>query len=314
LGDEFDSFWEPPKVASVADTARFVLEVQAGKYGPATQLLGNHNLSYLEAWRSASKFHTPKYLFNACSGYTNSKAKEISKVLTWNDWKKFKLFVLCNGWLLTHAGIRHNNFRPFVDAKRSLSVLEQEFNEAINHVNTFPHHLFAVGRDSGWRAEFGGPLWLRPDYFEDNEIPYPQIFGHTHTGKGNVKQYGRSFCIDGGQTSYAIIQPDGQVHLKSARKMETNEANFEHPYIIESATCSKHWTTSERIKACDEAIAKLNLSKNPKSIEQFMDEGKILGKYVDEVEKKENEAVKTGQTFTIDTPEEFLERIKKLKK
>lgn len=307
-GDFFDSFWEPPRVSSVEETAKFVLEVQAGVYGPATCLLGNHDLTYLEVWRSTHLNRNPKYVLNYCSGYTNSKANKINKILTWTDWKKFKLFALCNGWLLTHAGLRANNFRPFMDPKKSLDVLEQEFNEAINHVTAFAHHLFAVGMESGGRCAFGGPLWCRPDTFED-ELPYPQIFGHTHTGKGHVKQYARCFCIDGGQTTYAIINTDGKVNFKSARKMEINTGNHEHPYILEAATHSKHWTTSERIKACDDAIAKLNLSKNPESIEKFMEEGKILGKYIDEVESRENQALKNGETFIIETPEEYLKRL-----
>lgn len=255
LGDEFDSFWGPPKVASVGDTARFVLEVQSGKYGPATQLLGNHNLSYMEAWRSASKFRNPKFLFNACAGYTNSKANEISKILTWNDWKKFKLFALCNGWLLTHAGLRANNFRPFLDAEKSLNVLNQEFNEAVNHINAFPHHLFVAGRDSGGPAAFGGPLWLRPNYFEDNEIPYPQIFGHTHTGKGVAKQYGRSFCIDGGQTTYAIIKENGELELKYCAKIDNADDILAIPYTTGTAeiqkwrTCSEHRSYVQTINA-----------------------------------------------------------------
>lgn len=136
LGDFFDSFWEQPKVAGIKETAKFVLDIQAGKYGPATCLLGNHDLGYLEAWRSTSKFQNPRYLFNGCAGYTNSKAHEINHLFKWQDWKKFKLFALCNGWLLTHAGLRHNNFRPFQSPIKSLAVLEEEFNQAVNHVNT----------------------------------------------------------------------------------------------------------------------------------------------------------------------------------
>lgn len=323
LGDFFDSFWEYPKVYTVSNTAKFIIEVIYGAYGPNTLLLGNHDLAYLEAWRSSSKFHNPKYLFNACSGYTNSKANEISKVLTWDNWKKFKLFALCNGWLLTHAGLRANNFRPFLDPKKSLGVLEQEFNEAVNHVNAFPHHLFVVGKDCGGPAEFGGPLWLRPDYFEDNEIPFPQIFGHTHTGKGMVKQYGRSFCIDGGQTSYCIIQPDGNIIHKSIRKMETNESGLEYPYVIEDARIVKCQTKSERVAIIDAAIAKLDAraKKEGKTVEQIIiNEAMVVDannlteaeklRMAELLEKEAAKKEKIGETIIFETPEEYLKRIK----
>lgn len=320
-GDFFDSFWNPPKVASVKETAQFVLDIQSGKYGPATCLLGNHDVAYLEAWRSTSKFHNPKYLFNACSGYTNSKAHEINHLFKWDDWKKFKLFALCNGWLLTHAGLRANNFRPFLNPLKSLGVLEEEFNQAVNHINAFPHHLFVCGRESGGPAEFGGPLWLRPQHFEDNEIPYPQIFGHTHTGKGAANQYGRSFCIDGGQTTYAIIQPDGSIKIKNARAMETNLSGVEHPYILEDAKIQKCETTSERIIKIDAAIAKLEIraKKEGKTAAQIvMDEArvddfnsmteseKLIVYQLFEKEMKEKEG--RGETIVYETPDEFIKR------
>lgn len=251
LGDFFDSFWEPPKIASARKTAEFVVEIIDGKYGPSTICIGNHDVAYLEAWRASSKFRNPKHLLNYCSGYTNSKSSEINTVLTWAHWKKFKLFVLANDVLLIHAGIRHNNFRPFSDPERNLVCLEQEFNDAVNHITVKSHHLFAVGRESGGDAAFGGPLWLRPQHFEDNEIPYSQVFGHTHTGKGVVKQYGRSFCIDGGQTSYAIIHSDGRVEAKTCEKMEGNMANLEFPYIIETAKVQRWRTWSEQVSYID---------------------------------------------------------------
>lgn len=252
LGDEFDSFWEPPKVASIKETANFIIEVQNGKYGPATQLLGNHNLSYLEAWRYSSKFRNPKFLFNACSGYTNSKSSAINTVLNWQDnWKKFKLFALANGWLLTHAGLRANNFRPFVSPEKSLRVLEEEFNQAINHVNVFPHHLFACGPSSGGTAVYGGPLWCRPNEFED-ELPYPQVFGHTHTGKNAAIQLGRCFDIDGGQSTYCIIYPDSRLELKSIQR----EGDI---WVAKPVEVKKMRTRSELEVACNSAIAKLDI-------------------------------------------------------
>jgi 3',5'-cyclic AMP phosphodiesterase CpdA len=249
-GDYFDSFWEPPKVESVQNVAQFILEVFEGKiYGPATLLLGNHDLAYLEAWRATSQFRNPRFMFNACTGYSNNKASRINRVFKWEHWKKFKLFAVANGWLLTHAGLRHNNFRPFLSPEKSLNVLEQEFNEAINHVNAFPHHLFACGAESRGQAAFGGPLWCRPNEFED-ELPYPQIFGHTHAGKHCAIQLGRCFDIDGGQSTYCIIHPDSRLELKSIQR----EGDV---WVQKPVEIKKQRTRSELEAACNRAIVAL---------------------------------------------------------
>ena len=250
-GDWFDSFHEPPRVASVKETAQFIVDIiEKNIYGEHTLLLGNHDLAYLEAWKATSNFRNPKFMFNACSGYSNNKASNINRVFKWQEhWKKFKLFALANGWLLTHAGLRANNFRPFMEPEKSLEVLEEEFNAAINHVNAFPHHLFDCGRDCGGRAAFGGPLWCRPNEFED-ELPYPQIFGHTFAGYNKAMQLGRCFGIDAARTTYAIIHSDGRLELKA---LQWNNGNYEPRQV----TVEKQPTRSELESACNRAIAEL---------------------------------------------------------
>lgn len=319
LGDFFDSFWDFPKVATVTKTAEFVIEIINGTYGPATICAGNHDISYMEAWRKSSKFQNPKFLLNYCSGYTNSKSKDINTTLTWSHWKKFKLFALVNGVLLTHAGLRGNNFRPFLDPERSLVCLEQEFNDAVNHIGGFAHHLFAVGQESGGRAAFGGPLWLRPQHFVDDEIPYPQMFGHTHTGKGIVKQYGRSFCIDGGQTSYAIIHPDGRIEAKTCEKMESNMANLEYPFMIHDAQIQKWRNEREQIEAIDNNIKRL-VSGQPYLEDDFYPkvtehevraaiEASINFQNFVDKSKDDEEKEKRGETIVYETPEEHIKRM-----
>jgi len=255
-GDWFDSLHEPPMVASAYETAQFVLDIINGQlYGPVTLLLGNHDLAYLEAWRTTSKYRNPKFLFNNCTGYTNNKAAKINKVLKWEDWKQFKLFALVNGWLLTHAGLRANNFRPFMSPEKSLNVLEEEYNQAINHVNAFPHHLFLSGPDAGGRAAFGGPLWCRPNEFED-ELPYPQIFGHTFAGLSHALQLGNCFDIDGSQTTYAIIHPDKRLELKSLEWNKEKKDYEPKPVVVK-----KQSTRAELESACNRAIAEIEKSE-----------------------------------------------------
>ena len=212
LGDFFDSFKEPPEVYSIKETAQFVAELIEGKWGNAKVLLGNHDLAYLEAWRQSSKFRNPRQMFNACSGFSNNKSTAINTTLKWQEhWKKFNLFLVCNGWLLTHAGVRINYWHPLVDDPvYSLDKLYHQFDEAVDHVNAFPHPLFTCGMESGGRAAWGGPLWCRPDTFED-ELPLPQVFGHTFSGDCGIFRLGRCINIDGGQTSYLFIEKNGEI-------------------------------------------------------------------------------------------------------
>jgi hypothetical protein len=104
LGDFFDSFWDYPRVVSVRATARFVIDLIAGKYGPSTVLLGNHDACYAESYKYNVKYTNPRQLYTACSGYTKNKAKDINGELELSDWKKFNLFCVCNGFLSSHAG------------------------------------------------------------------------------------------------------------------------------------------------------------------------------------------------------------------
>lgn len=256
LGDFFDSIYTPPDVYTARNTAKFIIELIEGKYGNVKLILGNHDLAYLEAWKKTSKFKKPTTLLNFCSGYTNSKAVDINKNMDFNNhWRKFNLFLVVNGWLLTHAGIRANYWRPFITVGENLDKIYQEYEEAITLVNYQVNPLFVCGIESGGTARWGGPLWCRPNTFED-ELPLPQIFGHTFSGKNQVKQLGRCFCIDGAQTVYVIINPDGALNFKSI------DREYKGPYVEKPVNIEKYPTGNEirehALKALQEYTEQLN--------------------------------------------------------
>lgn len=214
LGDAFDSFDEPPQVSSAEQSAIFLKQLLDEKHGKFTYLIGNHDLSYMEASYQVNKGYTVKSLFNACGGYTNSKAKKINHAFSREDWSKAQIFCVANGHLLSHAGFRENNWRPFRNDEENLDKLWEEGQEALELLPFKPSHFFTIGYGRGGHSEYGGPLWLDWDTeFEDN-LPLPQIVGHSFC-RSTIRQIGHSYCIDGGQTTYCVIHPDGKIDFKS---------------------------------------------------------------------------------------------------
>lgn len=246
LGDFFDSFFGPPIVAGIKETTNFVKEIFDQKYGPTTVLLGNHDIIYAEAWFDTSKYRNPKRLNHYCSGYTNSKAHEINKILDWQDWKKFKLFTVANGWLLSHAGFRANNFMPFQSLEDNFDGIESEYNKEFDFIHFQPRGgLFRVGQGRGGDAEWGGPLWCDWHREFEDELPIKQLVGHSYIGKCRAVKIGNSYCIDAAQTTYAIIAPNGEIEFRAITKSAEAGWLFTE---VEKATLPTRKELEERYK------------------------------------------------------------------
>lgn len=211
LGDAFDSFHSPPVVAGFRATARWWTRLI--DRNDATVLLGNHDLPYLECWSKAKAFKKKLPLINSCSGFANGKAIDFAREVTLEHRSKVRIFTVVNGWLLSHAGFRENYWRPFATDEENLQKLWEECNEALDTLEHIPRALFMCGRARGGEARWGGPLWCDFDEFQDN-LPLPQMFGHTPSALG-ARQIGRSYCIDGYQTCYALIRRSGEVEIRS---------------------------------------------------------------------------------------------------
>jgi len=48
-----------------------------------------------------------------------------------------------------------------------------------------------------------------------SSVPMPQVVGHTASPSG-VRQKGKSYCIDGAQTCYALVEKDGAIIMREA--------------------------------------------------------------------------------------------------
>lgn len=211
LGDYFDTHRKPRERASAIDTCAW-LDAARERFGErAVFLLGNHDIQYLEARPACLARRTPRFLGTRCgSAFTHNTAKRVAKDLSPEFWRAARLFVCVNGWLLSHAGLAVALWPAATTTGESLARLDAQCREALDALalRRPVHPLLQAGRVRGGDAPVGGFTWLDwDDEFED-ALPLPQIVGHT-VDSGGARQRGRSWCLDGGQTCYGLITPEG---------------------------------------------------------------------------------------------------------
>jgi hypothetical protein len=73
--------------------------------------------------------------------------------------------------------------------------------------------ILTAGKSRGGEQEAGGITWL--DWEEEfvDEIPYSQIVGHTR-GHG-PRNIGRSWCLDGSQTCWGMLDENGFLQIRN---------------------------------------------------------------------------------------------------
>ena len=234
LGDYFDAH-DPECTAK--KVARCLLELpaeverQCGRPIPVTFLVGNHDYQYAMLRHTR---HPPAYAFavpGGCSGYSKTRATDIRHVLDGTDfWDECQLATEAGGYLLSHAGVVQALW-PWGQADgsaqdeyllRELPLFLSQMKEAwVDRFAWRDQPAFRIGRARGG-SSVTGPGLLRCDWNEEFEdaLPLPQIVGHTASRSG-ARQKGRSWCIDGHQTTYAVIHggrvgAPGEVEIKNA--------------------------------------------------------------------------------------------------
>lgn len=217
LGDFFDSFKSYPEVETAKNTAKFVVDIIEEKFGPSSIIQGNHCTAYREAHKYSSKFQSPKHLYHNCSGFTKSKSVEISKVLKLEHWQKFHLFYTCNGFFISHAGLAQKFWNYYISKEENYDRLWEKSEEALKLINVCSHEILEPGLARGGKQIVGGLTWLNwNDEFVDFPEIDPMIVGHS-TSYNNIQKKGRSYNLDGTQTTYAILHDDGRLNLKSTK-------------------------------------------------------------------------------------------------
>lgn len=187
--------------------------------------IGNHELPIMESWGPNSRFSHKRGVINPASGFTKSNSLHFNREMSAEAWAKVTIFRVVNGVLVSHAGFGWKDWymgpNDFVIEK-----LWNESKEAFSHLSALPNDLFRVGparskpkhgRELLDPTELpGGPIWKdwESEFSEDFSIP--QIVGHTAMNE-TVRRKGKAYNIDGEQTTYAIINRNGQIDFKGMK-------------------------------------------------------------------------------------------------
>lgn len=212
-GDYFDTFF-PAKVGSVDETCELLLDVVEEWGDRLTVLLGNHDIHYFESRHWFDQGIAPPRLHSACGGYGYESAKTIARRLPADFWLGCRLFQVVNGWLISHAGLAGCFWYPEMSMPSALDALDACCAIALERLTDRVLPILASGRARGGEQDLGGITWLDFNFeFLDEEVPLPQIVGHTTSACG-ARRKGRSWCLDGSQSCYGILRADGTLEVR----------------------------------------------------------------------------------------------------
>ncbi len=208
--DCFDFQWQVP----LTGMAEYLLEFSDEWGDRLTVLLGNHDIPYIEALPWFREGWTPSRLVHDCPDWTSEHSIELARTLDWDFWRDCRLFQCVNGWLISHAGL----------AKRFWLTDESDIGAELEHLDActqlawsyrFAQHLgiLGAGQGRGGRQPAGGITWQDWDSEFADELPLPQIVGHTPSPEG-ARRKGRSWCLDGEKTCYGILRRDGSLQVE----------------------------------------------------------------------------------------------------
>jgi 3',5'-cyclic AMP phosphodiesterase CpdA len=208
-GDYFDPYEPYPYTATDAETAEAYNELldEHGKH--LTLLWGNHDLPYLVA----SRMQDPAFFYHPFSdlkGYDTQVAKFFAKAIRPEFWGSGQLFATAHGFLISHAGVAAEFWPPSETREASLAQLWDDCELALAQAKQRRHSILEPGRVRGGdKQERGGIIWQDWNMeFSDEDIPLPQIVGHTRSAEA-ARQKGRSWCLDGEQSCYGLLTADG---------------------------------------------------------------------------------------------------------
>lgn len=229
LGDYFDSFKPQSSAKRVCRTlADLMRRGQRGDGPLCTFLVGNHDLQYVSLWRTHRNRPTaiPREASAVpfgCSGYSKSRAQDVCRYADPEWLEALQMVTTVPGargepaWLLSHAGVPSALFRVRSRGGEGdmLRLLREDAAQALHsaHIDR-DQPWFWCGPDRGGSDPYSGPLWQDWERSFRDDLPWRQIVGHT-AARGEARQRGDSWCLDGAQTIYGVIT-DGLLEVRTA--------------------------------------------------------------------------------------------------
>ena len=210
--DAVDGRWRDP--AALAAVARVLPELAETHAPGCIFIAGNHDVQALQLARHRAALliagdEEQVAKLDAAMPTAASYAKLLG---AWSQdfLRGWRLAEVAHGFLLSHAGVARR-FWPWVaapDVAGQARALLREADVAWERwlLKNEVGPLFEVGPGRGGRdAPVGGPLWMDWDREFVDDLPLPQVVGHTLGREARRKD--RSWCIDASQTCVALIEP-----------------------------------------------------------------------------------------------------------
>lgn len=216
LGDTVDAInprWR--ESAALQSVAKALPELAESHPHGCTFLAGNHDVEALRLGRlrarhlledDSAAVATLDAAYPAAPAYTQLLGAWTTSFLrTWS------IAAVAHGFLLSHAGVARR-YWPWAasahPADQAATFLDETHQAWLRWLQTGEENaLFAVGPARGGKnAPVGGPLWLDWDYEFVDDLPLPQIVGHTRNREPRRKD--RSWCLDAAQSALGLLHPD----------------------------------------------------------------------------------------------------------
>ena len=216
LGDYFDAYRPECSGAEMTVmTARFLMELRTQCGKRLRMLWGNHDLPYYSrrdaAW-SADGLEDSLVTGNFDRPVRAEQSSRVNEVWRGEIWKGLELAIFCDGWLLSHAGFHPQLWPGGSDPDAALQAIKDEWETALaNLPQSIDHPLFQAGPARAGNGVVGGPVWLDWELEFRDALPFPQIVGHSRDD--HPRRRGQSWCIDCGQTAYAVLN-DGELEIR----------------------------------------------------------------------------------------------------
>ena len=194
------------------------------EYGEKIEiLLGNHDVLYYYMQDLGNTNPLDRAIVMDYYGMPDREILSVCSDPAYREfWKRFRIATIKHNHLLTHAGVTLKRWNTARKPEVNISALNRNLgrvNDGEGEIRSF----FRAGLTRGGDLPEGGPLWLDWNTEFKDELPLPQVVGHT---AGSVwRRTERSFCLDALQSCYAILDSEG-VHPQYLEKKEKDSWLF----------------------------------------------------------------------------------------